>query len=57
MKLLYFYIQPREAEIHENRETMQTNCQTVLCMNIVEFVFDLAITIGIIVYLVHFYRS
>ena len=57
MMLLYFYIQPHEAEMHENREAMQTNCQTVLCMNIVGFVFDLAIIIGVIVYLVHFYRS
>ena len=57
MKLLYFYIQPHEVEMHGNREAMQTNCLTVLGLNIVGFVFDLAITIGIIVHLVHFYRS
>ena len=54
MKLLYFYIQACEAEMHENKETMQqTNGQTALSLNIVGFV----ITIGVIVYLVHFYLS
>ena len=54
---LYFYIQAREAEMRGDREALRTNRQTALCLNIVGFVFGLAITIGSIIYLVHYYNS
>ena len=54
---LYFYVQAREAEMRGDREAMRTNRQTALCLNIVGFVFGLAVTIGAIIYVVHYYKS